>query len=143
MMGSCFSNKESVAVSSDINQSNQDFSLPLNQYVNKIHEITTQEEFNNLITDIQNQNILIVCDFYAIWCPPCLQCAPTIEKWALNDYKTSVIFIKIDVDQNSELSNQYSVRALPTFILFKQGKEIFRLTGADLLKLKKEIDRLK
>jgi len=144
-MGSCFSNDAPLKTSAIpfTAQSGQDSSLLLNPYMNKIHEITTQEEFDKLINDINNLNVLIVCDFYAIWCPPCLQSAPTLHKWAVNDYKTCVIFIKIDIDQNSDLSNQFSISLLPTFVLFKQGKEVYRLTGADLINLQREIDRLK
>jgi thioredoxin 1 len=151
-MGSCFSSSEpspplkASAISYQTpytSQSIQDPSTPSNPYMNKIHEITTETEFNQLINDTQNANVLIVCDFYAVWCPPCSQIAPIVHKWALNDYRTSVIFIKIDVDQNSDLSNNFSISVLPTFLLFKQGKEVQRLTGADSTNLKKEIDKFK
>lgn len=143
MMGSCFSsNESSLKLKSSVNLP-QDSSVLLNPYTNKIHEITTENEFDKLINDIQNVNVLIVCDFYAIWCIPCLQIAPTLYKWALNDYKTSVIFMKIDVDKNSDLSDKFSIRVLPTFVLFKQGKEIYRLTGTDSTNLKREIEKLK
>jgi len=151
-MGSCCSSSESspslkpVIISSQIPfkaQSGQDSSVPLNPYMNKIHEITTQEEFDKVINDIQNVNLLIVCDFYAIWCGPCLKIAPILYKWALNDYRTNVIFMKIDVDKNSDLANQFLIRVLPTFVLFKQGKEVYRLTGTDSTNLKREIDKLK
>ncbi|CAF2312366.1 unnamed protein product [Rotaria sp. Silwood2] len=151
-MGSCVSTNKSVLplktsiISSQIlftSQSNQDSSLRLNPYMNKIHEITTQQEFDDVINDTINVNVLIVCDFYANWCPPCLQIAPILYKWALNDYKTCVIFMKINIDNNSDLSNNFSINVLPTFVLFKQGKEIYRLTGADSTNLKREIDKFK
>ncbi len=149
MMGSCFSSSKSSStlkpsiISSQIPFTGQDASVLLNPYMNNIHEITKEEEFDKLINDIQNVNVLIVCDFYAIWCVPCLQIAPILYKWALNDYRTSVIFIKIDVDKNNDLSDKFSIRVLPTFILFKHGKEIYRLTGTDSTNLKREIDKLK
>ncbi len=149
MMGSCFSSSESTyplktsAISSQIPFTGKDSSVQLNSYMNKIHEITTEEEFDKLMNDIQNINVLIVCDFYAIWCPPCLQIAPILYEWALNDYRTSVIFMKIDIDKNGDLSDKFSIRVLPTFVLFKQGKEIYRLIGADSTNLKREIDKLK
>lgn len=139
-MGSCFSSNES---SLSLKTSSEIPITSLNPYVNKIHEITTEEEFNRLLNDIQNMNVLIVCDFYAIWCVPCLQIAPILSKWALTDYKTNVIFMKINVDKNDELSNKFSVNVLPTFILFKHGKEISRLTGTDSTNLRREIEKLK
>jgi len=149
-MGSCFSSSESSSllkkssvISSQIPFKSQDVSALLNPYMNNIHEITTEEEFEKLTNDTQNINVLIVCDFYAIWCVPCLQIAPILYKWALNDYRTSVIFIKIDVDKNNDLSDKFSIRVLPTFILFKHGKEIYRLTGTDSTNLKRVIDKLK
>ena len=138
-MGSCFSSDEPSPPSQ----------IPLtvqsidNVYMNKIHQITTETEFNHIINDKQNINVLIVCDFYAVWCLPCLRIAPILHQWALNDYKTSVIFLKIDVDLNSDLANQFSINVMPTFVLFKQGKEIYRLTGADSTNLKREIDKFK
>jgi thioredoxin 1 len=139
-MGSCFSSNETSTMSSQIPLTVQSIE---NLYMNKIHEITTETEFNHIINDEQNVNVLIVCDFYAVWCRPCLQLAPILHKWALNDYKTSVIFLKIDVDQNSDLANQFSISVMPTIVLFKQGKEIYRLTGADSTNLKREIDKFK
>ena len=142
-MGSCFSSNEPASsLQTPAISSYQDTSLPLNPYMNKIHEITTEKEFKELINDAQNTNVLIVCDFYANWCPPCLQIAPTVSTWALNDYKTRAIFMKVDVDNNSDLSNTFSINLLPTFIFFKQGKDIDRFTGADLTKIKRQIDKL-
>ncbi len=134
-MGSCFSSNES-SPSLEIPMASQ-------PYVNKIHEITTEDEFDRLLNDIQNMNVLIVSDFYAIWCAPCLQIAPVLSKWASNDYRTNVIFMKINVDKNDDLANKFSVNILPTFVLFKQGKEISRLTGADSMNLRREIEKFK
>ncbi|CAF3355739.1 unnamed protein product [Rotaria sp. Silwood1] len=73
-MSSCFSTSKSglsiktSSISLQISlksQSDQDSSLPLNPYMNKIHEITTQKEFHDLIHDTLNVNVLIICDFYA------------------------------------------------------------------------------
>ncbi len=149
MIGSCFSSNESSsslktsAISSQISSTDHDVSLPLNSYMNKIHEITTQEELNKIMKDTQNINVLIVCDFYATWCPSCSQIAPVLYNWVLNDYRTYVIFMKIDVDKNSDLSDHFSIAVLPTFVFFKQGKEVYRLTGADSTNLKSEIDKFK
>lgn len=151
-MGSCFSGNDSEREIKTSNfstriplesQFDQNSSTNLNPNLNKIHEINTKKEFDELINDAINANVLIVCDFHADWCPPCLQMAPILHKWALNDYKTSVVFVKIDVDTNSDISNMFSIGVLPTFILFKQGKEVCRLVGGNPTSLKKEIDKSK
>ena len=141
MMGSCFSHKQRGETQSNA-KVDQSVILPSsNRYLNQLHEVTMEEQFNQIVNDSENNQILIVCDFYAIWCPPCSQIAPTVHKWATNDYRTNVIFIKIDVDQANDLSNRFSIHVLPTFVLLKEGKEILRLSGADSSTLKKEIDK--
>lgn len=107
----------------------------------RLHDVNGDAEFHRIVSDAQNANLLLVSDFHATWCRPCLQCAPTLNSWALNDYKTSVVFVKIDVDQHGELANQFSISVLPTFVLFKHGKEISRVTGADLGELRKAIEK--
>jgi thioredoxin 1 len=104
-----------------------------------MHEITTEDEFDRLL----NADVLIVGDFYALWCKPCLQIAPALSKWALNDYRTNVIFMKINIDKNEDLANRFSINLLPTFVFFKQGKEISRLSGGDLTNLRNEIEKFK
>ncbi len=124
IMGSCFSSSSKISSVSDMN---------------KMHEITTEDEFDRLL----NADVLIVGDFYALWCKPCLQIAPALSKWALNDYRTNVIFMKINIDKNEDLANRFSINLLPTFVFFKQGKEISRLSGGDLTNLRNEIEKFK
>ena len=131
-MGSCFSTNKSSSLTT-----------LSNPYLNQIHEITMEEDFEKIINEIQNSNILILCDFYAVWCFPCRQIAPYLHQWALNEYKNDVIFLKIDADQNEILSKRLSIRTLPTFIFFKQGKEIERFSGANSTFLKAQIDKHK
>ena len=67
-------------------------------------------------------------DFYATWCGPCQMQAPILEdvKQRLGD---SVSVVKIDVDRNSEAAAMYNVRSIPTLMLFKDGKQLWRGTG--------------
>lgn len=116
---------------------------PFHRFTNQIHEITTPEQFDHIINHVDNAHVLIVCDFYAVWCPPCSQIAPIVHRWAMTEYRTSVVFVKIDVDQCSDLSDRFSIHSLPTFVLLKGGKEISRLTGADASSVKRDIDKWK
>ncbi len=71
---------------------------------------------------------LVVIDFYAEWCMPCLMMAPIIEEMA--EKFPEIKFAKINVDDNSEISRKFKVMSIPTIIFFKQGKEVERITGS-------------
>jgi thioredoxin 1 len=77
---------------------------------------------------ILNSKGLVLIDFYADWCGPCKMLAPILKevKQELND---SIKIIKIDVDKNQPLSAKYQVRGVPTMMLFKNGKQLWRQSG--------------
>jgi thioredoxin 1 len=79
-------------------------------------------------SDIINQPIPVLVDFYADWCGPCQVMGPILKevKDLVGD-KASII--KINVDKNTALSQRYQVRGVPTFILFKDGKQVWRQSG--------------
>ena len=70
----------------------------------------------------------ILVDFWAAWCPPCRAIAPTIDRLA-DATKGSAVVAKVDVDAAAEIAGRYQVRAIPTLIIFKDGKEVDRLVG--------------
>jgi thioredoxin 1 len=67
-------------------------------------------------------------DFYATWCGPCKQMMPIMSQLA-NQYAGKVKFVRVDIDKNRTLSNEYQVTAIPTFIFFKDGKRGETYTG--------------
>ena len=71
----------------------------------------------------------IVVDFWADWCPPCLVLAPVLEK-VVGEYGGGLLLAKVEVDDNMRLAGQNKLRGFPTVILFKQGKELGRFSGA-------------
>jgi thioredoxin 1 len=85
----------------------------------------TDNEFNELIN---NSHKLVVVDFFAEWCMPCLMLSPIIEDLA-NKIK-EVKFVKINVDDNQEISQKYNISSIPCLIIFKEGKEIDRIIGS-------------
>ncbi|MGM9947122.1 thioredoxin [Floccifex sp.] len=86
-------------------------------------KIVNTEEFNALM----NENLVLV-DFFATWCGPCKMLAPVLEKVqeTLND---KVKIVKVDVDQSPDLAAQFGVMAVPTMILFKNGKQVDAFSG--------------
>jgi len=93
-------------------------------------------KFSELIQ--KDQPVLV--DFFAEWCGPCKTMSPVLKevKDALGE---TVTILKINVDSNQELSNKYQVRGVPTFILFKNGNQVWRQSGViakdDLISLLK------
>jgi thioredoxin 1 len=71
----------------------------------------------------------VVVDFFAEWCGPCKAMAPALEAVAA-DLKGKVKVVKIDVDQNPEMTTKYRIQAMPTLIVFKNGQVAERITRA-------------
>ncbi|MFN9437683.1 MAG: thioredoxin [Planctomycetota bacterium] len=79
-------------------------------------------------TDVRQSDHPVLVDFWAPWCGPCRQIAPLIDELA-QQYAGSVKIGKVNVDENPELSTQYGINAIPTLLLFKDGKIVERFQG--------------
>lgn len=80
---------------------------------------------------------------YADWCGPCKQIAPLYASLAEQISRPGLLtFVKIDSDKNQDLAKEYSVSALPTFLLFRNGKVIQKVQGANPTELKAVIEKL-
>ena len=94
-----------------------------------------KDEFNKLLQDTDK---LIVVDFYADWCGPCRMMAPTFANLA-NEF--DAVFVKVNVDECSEIAEEYEVSGIPHFVLIKGGKKLDCFSGANKEKLLELINK--
>ena len=71
---------------------------------------------------------LVLVDFWAEWCGPCKMMHPIFDRMA-KKYR-HIKFARVNVDQNQDISMKFGVQAIPTFIMFKDGKQVERMMGA-------------
>jgi thioredoxin 1 len=86
------------------------------------------KELSDANFQAQIKNGVVLVDFWASWCMPCKMMAPVLNETA-EELGTTASIGKLDVDANRASSAKYSVRSIPTLILFKNGKEINRFVG--------------
>ncbi len=100
----------------------------------KTIEHANAANFNSLVAQ---SDMPVLVDFYADWCGPCRALAPILEQLAQE--VDGVRIVKVNVDQAPTLAAQYRVSAIPTLILFDQGRPVQRITG---LASKEDLKRL-
>jgi len=78
--------------------------------------------------DVLKSDVPVLVDFWATWCAPCRMLTPIIEQVA-EEYKDKARFVKLNVDDNAETAGKYSIRGIPTLLLFKDGELKDQLVG--------------
>jgi len=83
----------------------------------------------NFEEEVLKSPIPVLVDFWASWCPPCKMVEPTIKELA-EQFGNTMKIAKINTDQNPKTASAYNIMGVPTFALFKNGKELTRRIGA-------------
>ncbi|MCP5046571.1 MAG: thioredoxin family protein [bacterium] len=83
---------------------------------------------DQLAPETQRTDYPVFIDFWANWCKPCKSMEPLIEDFA-QQYKEQLVVRKIDIDIYPGVIDQFKVFGVPTFVIFKEGKEVWRYAG--------------
>lgn len=78
---------------------------------------------------VVNSDIPVIVDFWAPWCGPCQIMGPVFEKVA-KEYPLKVRFIKVNTEVEQNLGAKYNIRSIPTLVIYKNGEEVHRVSGA-------------
>ena len=84
--------------------------------------------FQAQIVDASRRGLILV-DFWAEWCAPCISLAPALER-VVAEYEGALRLGKVEVDDNMRLAGHYRLRGFPTVILFQDGEELGRFSGS-------------
>lgn len=93
------------------------------------HEFTDA----NFKSEVLESSDPVLVDFWAPWCGPCRMMGPVVENLAHELDGTGVKVGKMNVDENTETSNQFGIMSIPTFIVFKDGKPVAQSAGVQTL----------
>lgn len=85
-----------------------------------------KKSFNELINDPE---MPVLVDFYADWCGPCKAMSPVIQQVA-GEFSGKLKVLKVNIDNNQAAASQFRVQGVPTFILFQNGQQVWRQSGA-------------
>jgi len=105
-----------------------------------VKEVVDPDDFKALISQAAAEGKLLVVDFHAQWCGPCKMIAPKIVKMA-DELKDVCLFAKVDVDEAQEISEEYEIQAMPTFLCFANGVKVGTVTGANEQKVREMITK--
>ncbi|CAI9097162.1 OLC1v1033520C1 [Oldenlandia corymbosa var. corymbosa] len=127
-MGICFSKK----------RSDTDESVRHVEFAGgNVHLVTTKESWDQKLTEAKNDGKIVIANFSASWCGPCRMIAPYYCE--LSEKYPSLMFLTIDVDELTEFSTSWDIKATPTFFFLRDGQQIDKLVGANKPELQKKI----
>lgn len=82
----------------------------------------------NFQAEVLDNTLPVLVDFTAVWCGPCKMLEPVVSRLA-QDWTDKIKVVKLDIDENIDLTTRYQVMGVPTLMLFINGKPVERITG--------------
>ena len=99
--------------------------------------ITTKEAWDQYLEEARRDGKIVIANFSAAWCGPCKMIAPYYCE--LSEKYTSMMFLVVDVDELTDFSTSWDIKATPTFFFLKDGQQLDKLVGANKPELLKKI----
>ena len=84
---------------------------------------------SNFKAEVEQSDLPVLVDFWATWCAPCLKLVPVIEELA-QKYNGKMKFGKVNVENSPQIAQKFGIRSIPTLLIFKNGKIMAQITGA-------------
>ncbi|XP_030378842.1 thioredoxin-2 [Scaptodrosophila lebanonensis] len=103
-----------------------------------VYLVQNKEDLDQQLADAGEK--LIVIDFYANWCGPCKIIAPKLEELALQ-YADRAVVLKVNVDENEDITVEYNITSMPTFVFIKNGEVLEIFVGGNSDKLAKSMEK--
>ncbi|XP_043688963.1 thioredoxin-like protein CXXS1 [Telopea speciosissima] len=104
----------------------------------KVVKVKSQESWDSLVNQANYQGCPVVIHFTAAWCMPSVVMNQLFEELAL--VHQDILFLCVDVDEVKEVASKMEVKAMPTFVLLREGAQVDKLVGANPEEIKKRID---
>ncbi|XP_022924951.1 thioredoxin H-type-like isoform X1 [Cucurbita pepo subsp. pepo] len=102
-----------------------------------VHLITTKVAWDQKLEEARSDGKIVIANFSATWCGPCKMIAPFYCE--LSEKYPSLMFLVVDVDELSDFSTSWDIKATPTFFFLKDGQQIDKLVGANKPELQQKI----
>ncbi|KAJ6381565.1 hypothetical protein OIU77_030279 [Salix suchowensis] len=103
----------------------------------KVQLITTKDSWDQKLSEASRDGKIVLANFSATWCGPCRQIAPLYSE--LSEKYPSLLFLLVDVDELSDFSTSWEIKATPTFFFLRDGQQVDKLVGANKPELQKKI----
>lgn len=84
---------------------------------------------SELLNKESQSNDLVMVEFYADWCPHCQRMKPVVKEFEEKSKGNLGLLVRINIDEEEKLANEYEVDTIPTFILMRGGQELWRKSG--------------